>query len=108
MARRGLTKPADIEAAVNGTANSQLSQEEIAARAYAIYEREGRTDGRAMDHWLQAEAELRAERDRNNSAGILNERGGNGHGSTEGQEASIKSPARTSSRRPATVEKAGV
>jgi hypothetical protein len=38
-----------------------LSNEEIAERAYQIYEREGRTDGRAMDHWLQAETELRAE-----------------------------------------------
>src|SRR6478672_7732100 len=39
-----------------------LSNEEIAERAYQIYEREGRSDGRAMDHWLQAESELRSER----------------------------------------------
>ena len=39
-----------------------ISTEEIAARAYEIYEREGRGDGRDMDHWLQAENELRAER----------------------------------------------
>ena len=39
-----------------------FSNEEIAERAYQIYEREGRSDGRAMDHWLQAESELRAER----------------------------------------------
>ena len=30
-------------------------------RAYAIWEREGRAHGRALDHWLQAEAELAAE-----------------------------------------------
>ena len=52
-----------------GPANSQpreglISTDDIAARAYEIYEREGRSDGRAMDHWLQAEAELRAENQR--------------------------------------------
>jgi hypothetical protein len=35
----------------------------IAARAYQIYEREGRADGKDLDHWLKAEAELRAERE---------------------------------------------
>ena len=39
-----------------------LSSDEIAARAYEIYVREGRSDGRDMDHWLQAESELRTER----------------------------------------------
>lgn len=48
----------------DGSASRELmfSNEEIAERAYQIYEREGRTDGRAMDHWLQAESELREER----------------------------------------------
>jgi hypothetical protein len=41
---------------------SMISNDEIAARAYEIYEREGRSDGQAMDHWLRAESELRAER----------------------------------------------
>jgi len=48
--------------AVGATRDSGFSNEEIAARAYEIYEREGRSDGRAMDHWLQAENELQAER----------------------------------------------
>ena len=39
-----------------------FSSEEIAERAYQIYEREGRADGKDMDHWLQAERELREER----------------------------------------------
>lgn len=39
-----------------------ISAEEIAARAYTIYDREGRVDGRDMDHWLRAEQELRSER----------------------------------------------
>ena len=39
-----------------------ISPEDIAARAYQIYEREGRVDGRDAEHWFQAESELRAER----------------------------------------------
>jgi hypothetical protein len=38
-----------------------ISPEAIAARAYDIYEREGRIDGRDMDHWIKAETELREE-----------------------------------------------
>lgn len=30
----------------------------ISERAYSIWEREGRPAGKALDHWLQAEAEL--------------------------------------------------
>ena len=41
-----------------------FSSDEIAERAYQIFEREGRMDGRDMDHWLQAERELRSERER--------------------------------------------
>jgi hypothetical protein len=33
---------------------------EIARRAYAIWEREGRPNGGELDHWLRAEAELAA------------------------------------------------
>jgi hypothetical protein len=31
----------------------------IRTRAYAIWEAEGRPDGRDLDHWLKAEAETR-------------------------------------------------
>jgi hypothetical protein len=31
---------------------------EVAARAYEIYEREGRPEGRHLEHWVQAETEL--------------------------------------------------
>ncbi len=48
--------------ALGGGREIVASPDEIAARAYEIYEREGRSDGRAMDHWLQAESELRAEK----------------------------------------------
>lgn len=33
--------------------------EKIAARAYEIWQATGRPDGHDMDHWLQAERELR-------------------------------------------------
>ena len=39
--------------------NSTPSHDEIAAQAYQIYLREGCAEGRDMDHWLRAEAELR-------------------------------------------------
>ncbi|HLJ20034.1 MAG TPA: DUF2934 domain-containing protein [Stellaceae bacterium] len=35
---------------------------EIARRAYNIWEDEGRPSGRELDHWLRAEAEVKAER----------------------------------------------
>jgi hypothetical protein len=38
------------------------SHEEIAAYAQSIYERDGRPEGKAVEHWLQAEAQLTAER----------------------------------------------
>ena len=33
----------------------------IRERAYAIWEREGRPEGREHEHWLRAEAEIAAE-----------------------------------------------
>jgi hypothetical protein len=38
------------------------THDEIAVCARRIYEIEGRPEGKAMDHWLQAEAQLIAER----------------------------------------------
>ena len=35
---------------------------EIADRAYDIWEREGRPHGKALDHWLRAETELQGAR----------------------------------------------
>ena len=41
---------------------SYVDQEaEIAALAYRFYEEEGRPEGRASDHWLRAEREIRKE-----------------------------------------------
>jgi hypothetical protein len=62
-------EPRATENAGNGNGNGRatsdqdlIATEEIAARAYDIYEREGRMDGRDTDHWFRAESELRQER----------------------------------------------
>jgi hypothetical protein len=35
-------------------------REEIARRAYDIWQAEGQHDGSALDHWLRAEADIKA------------------------------------------------
>ena len=37
-----------------------ITQQAIQERSYTIWEREGRPLGRHFEHWVQAEAELRA------------------------------------------------
>jgi hypothetical protein len=44
--------------------NSQISEQQIAQRAYALYLARGGADGHALDDWLQAERELREQRNR--------------------------------------------
>jgi hypothetical protein len=39
-------------------ATSQDMRTEIAKRAYAIWESEGRLNGRDLEHWLRAESEV--------------------------------------------------
>ena len=41
-------------------ATTAISPDRIAARAYEIWQANGRPDGRDRDHWFQAERELRA------------------------------------------------
>ena len=41
-------------------AHSEATEEEIAVCAYFIWEHEGKPEGRALDHWLQAELQLGA------------------------------------------------
>jgi hypothetical protein len=48
--------------AKNIKAYQQPTHEEIAACAHRIYEVEGRPEGKSLEHWLQAEAQLVAER----------------------------------------------
>ena len=48
--------------------DNEPTSEEIATRAYEIYERNGRVDGRALDDWLAARAALRAAAARSDNA----------------------------------------
>ena len=50
-----MTKPADSGARLVEPPTS----EQIAVRAFQIWEEKGRPDGQQMDNWLQAENELR-------------------------------------------------
>ena len=43
------------------SSQAEQKQEHIRARSHAIWEREGRPDGRAEEHWLRAEREIEAE-----------------------------------------------
>jgi hypothetical protein len=38
-----------------------VSEESIRRRSYAIWEREGRPEGKSLEHWLKAKAELGVE-----------------------------------------------
>lgn len=55
-----------FDAAMNTPPNDVIparpTNEEVAARAYSLYEAEGRRDGHAEDHWLRAEGEVMQER----------------------------------------------
>ena len=51
-------KTSNVEAA----ATSPVTREEIALCAYYIWEKGGRPEDRALEHWLQAELQLRAAR----------------------------------------------
>jgi hypothetical protein len=41
-----------------------VPEEAVRQRSYEIWQREGRPEGKALEHWLQAQSELEAERRR--------------------------------------------
>jgi len=49
-----------------GPVKNAPSREQIAQRAYEIYLARGKTDGRELEDWVQAERELSGEDHRNN------------------------------------------
>jgi hypothetical protein len=79
------------------------THEEIAARAQGIYEREGRPEGKAMQHWLQAEAQLKMELKAQPQAAAAT---GDGHTATAGTQvaaAGMRGPNwQTTPRQPVT------
>jgi hypothetical protein len=46
-------------------------EEKIRARAYAIWEQEGRPDGKHLEHWLQAKRLIAAEASRAMAAAMV-------------------------------------
>jgi hypothetical protein len=62
----------------NSTVNTS-NYNRIAQRAYDIWERNGRPDGRETEHWLQAESEIRREdQQRGGRQSAPSEKGSNG------------------------------
>ena len=47
---------------MNNGLNRVPTPEEISSRAYSLYEKEGRVEGRDQEHWYRAEQELAAFR----------------------------------------------
>ena len=61
--QRRLTSTRGQEARVNQEENKLAGEREqrIRDRAYTIWEAEGSLDGKDLEHWLRAEAEIAAE-----------------------------------------------
>ena len=57
-------RPSDeaTSATYSGAESAAPTPEQIAQRAYEIYEREGRQEGHDLENWLKAEAELGGSR----------------------------------------------
>jgi Protein of unknown function (DUF2934) len=51
----------ETESSVQNVGSAAITHEDIAQRAYALYEAREREDGHALDDWLQAERELLEE-----------------------------------------------
>jgi hypothetical protein len=43
----------------NGGLNSMSNYDKIAQRAYELWEKSGRPEGKETEHWFQAEAEIK-------------------------------------------------
>ena len=56
------TKKKSAERLQTNGSSCQTSSEEIARRAYLLWEQQGRPDGRDLDYWLQAEAQFQQGR----------------------------------------------
>jgi hypothetical protein len=66
---QNFTPPGSLQPASATALNSEAtdftpSPDEVARRAYFTYVNQGSQDGHEVQHWLQAEAELIAERQR--------------------------------------------
>ena len=57
------TEPAVVAGISSGEGQS-MREQAVRERAYAIWEQEGRPDGKDLDHWLRAEAEILGHREK--------------------------------------------
>jgi hypothetical protein len=57
-----------VDAAVTTAAQTAVSEDQIARRAYELYCARGREDGYDLDDWLQAERDLRGGEERTSAA----------------------------------------
>jgi Protein of unknown function (DUF2934) len=56
--KRAQTIPTALPTAPPPTESASEVQEQIRRRAFELYEERGRTDGRDLEDWLQAESEV--------------------------------------------------
>ncbi len=66
--KRGATKRAAIDSKAKpaktktaATPRQEITPEAIAARAYTLWEKDGRPNGRDAEYWFQAESQLKQE-----------------------------------------------
>ena len=68
----GAPQPAAVADLKQNEADFAPSADEVARKAYFTYQNEGSPQGRDVQHWLAAEAELIAERNRTRAHGFHN------------------------------------
>jgi hypothetical protein len=68
----GASQPASVMQVIGNDSNFMPSGDEVARRAYFSYVNQGSRQGHDVQHWLEAEAQLIAERDRTRTHGFHN------------------------------------
>ena len=66
------SRPLPAETLKRGETTFMPSPDEVARKAYFTYVNQGAPEGRAVQHWLDAEQELIAERNRTRAHGYHN------------------------------------
>jgi len=77
---------------------SVVSPDKIAARAYEIWEAEGRPEGRDLDHWIKAASEVTPAKPKKKAAA-------NGNGKAK-PVAAAPAPAKVPAKAPAKAKRA--
>jgi hypothetical protein len=69
----GIIAPPGVTRRSQNEADFTPSSDEVARRAYFAYENQGSVEGRDVQHWLEAEADLIAERKLTRTHGFHNQ-----------------------------------